>query len=80
MFGVVGAGREANIVVDSETVSRRHVELTLVAEGVQVTDLGSRNGTFYLGQRVGQLTVRLGSLTVVRREAGWSLELFDFVP
>lgn len=58
---VVGAGREANIVVDAETVSRRHVELSLVAEGVQVTDLGSRNGTFYLGQRVGQLTVRLGS-------------------
>jgi DNA-binding NtrC family response regulator len=58
---VVGAGREANIVIDAETVSRRHVELTLVAEGVQITDLGSRNGTFYLGQRVGQLTVRLGS-------------------
>jgi DNA-binding NtrC family response regulator len=58
---VVGAGREANIVIDAETVSRRHVELSLVAEGVQVTDLGSRNGTFYLGQRVGQLTVRLGS-------------------
>jgi DNA-binding NtrC family response regulator len=58
---VVGAGREAHIVIDSETVSRRHVELSLVAEGVQVTDLGSRNGTFYLGQRVGQLTVRLGS-------------------
>jgi DNA-binding NtrC family response regulator len=58
---VVGAGRDATIVIDSETVSRRHVELSLVAEGVQITDLGSRNGTFYLGQRVGQLTVRLGS-------------------
>jgi DNA-binding NtrC family response regulator len=58
---VVGAGRDADLVIADETVSRRHVELTLVPEGVRVTDLGSRNGTFYLGQRIGELTVQLGS-------------------
>ncbi|HKY35775.1 MAG TPA: sigma 54-interacting transcriptional regulator [Polyangiaceae bacterium] len=58
---VIGAGRGADVVIDDETVSRRHAELALTAEGVQVTDLGSRNGTFYLGQKLGQLTVRLGS-------------------
>jgi DNA-binding NtrC family response regulator len=80
---VVGAGREANIVIDAETVSRRHVELTLVAEGVQVTDLGSRNGTFYLGQRVGQLTVRLGSrirLGKVEISLDPSLEVLSSLP
>lgn len=58
---VIGAGADADVIVDSTTVSRRHVEIELVAEGVRVTDLGSRNGTFYLGQRVGQVTVGLGS-------------------
>jgi DNA-binding NtrC family response regulator len=58
---VVGAGRDADLVIVDETVSRRHVQLTLVPEGVRVTDLGSHNGTFYLGQRVGELTVQLGS-------------------
>jgi DNA-binding NtrC family response regulator len=58
---VIGAGEGAEVVIDSPTVSRRHVELELVPEGLLVTDLGSRNGTFYLGQRIGQLTVGLGS-------------------
>ena len=38
-----------------------HVELTLVPEGVAVRDLGSRNGTFYLGQRVERIVLTLGS-------------------
>jgi DNA-binding NtrC family response regulator len=57
----IGAGEGAEIVIDSPTVSRRHVQLELVPEGLRVTDLGSRNGTFYLGQRIGELTVGLGS-------------------
>jgi len=58
---IVGAGGGADLVIEHGTVSRRHAELTLVPEGVRVTDLGSRNGTFYLGQRIGQLTLRPGS-------------------
>src|SRR6185436_14038954 len=38
-----------------------HVALELVPEGVAVTDLGSRNGTFYLGQRVEKIVLGLGS-------------------
>src|SRR5690606_16235087 len=52
---VLGAGRDADLVVDGATVSRRHAELMLDAEGVLVRDLDSRNGTFYLGQRVREL-------------------------
>src|SRR5580700_5045208 len=49
---VVGGGADANLGVDDPTVSRAHVEVSLAPEGVFVQDLGSRNGTFYLGQRV----------------------------
>lgn len=58
---VVGAGKAADFVVDDPEVSRRHLELTLVPEGVLVVDLGSRNGTYYLGQRVERMTLALGS-------------------
>ncbi len=58
---VVGAGKDADFVVEDETVSRRHVELKLVPEGVEVLDLGSRNGTFYRDQRVQHMVLSLGS-------------------
>ncbi len=58
---VIGAGSDADVVLVDATVSRRHVELALVPEGVSVTDLSSRNGTFYLGQRVEKITLALGS-------------------
>lgn len=58
---VIGSGKDAHIRVAESTVSRRHAELALVPEGVTVTDLGSRNGTFYLGQRVEKITLSPGS-------------------
>ena len=58
---VIGGAAGVDIVLEDSTVSRRHVELTLSPEGVLVTDLGSRNGTFYLGQRVERMTLSLGS-------------------
>jgi two-component system, NtrC family, response regulator GlrR len=57
----IGGGSEADLVVADPTVSRLHAELTLVPEGVVVTDLQSRNGTFYLGQRLERVTLALGS-------------------
>ncbi len=51
----------ADMIVEDRAVSRRHVELTLVPEGVRVTDLGSRNGTFYLGQRLEKAVLAPGS-------------------
>lgn len=57
---VVGSGPAADIVIAEPTVSRTHVELGLVPEGVSVRDLGSRNGTFYQGQRVEKMILGLG--------------------
>ncbi len=41
---VVGRGRDCNIVLPSENVSRRHARLTLDQRGLSVEDLASANG------------------------------------
>jgi len=58
---LIGAGSSADLVINQPTVSRRHLAVELVAEGVLLRDLGSRNGTFYLGQRVRELVVTPGT-------------------
>ena len=58
---IVGSAATADLVVNASTVSRQHLELGLIPEGVEVRDLGSRNGTFYKGQRIEKMVVRLGA-------------------
>ena len=48
----LGSSRRADIVIADPTVSGEHVELAVFGNGVQVTDLQSRNGTFVDGARV----------------------------
>src|SRR5687767_6338995 len=68
---VIGSAPTSDIAISESTVSRAHVELGLVPEGVSVRDLGSRNGTFYQGQRVEKMVlalggrIRVGAVTVV---------------
>ena len=49
-------GREPGLpgTIDNGSVSRRHALLTRGEEGVVVTDLGSKNGTFVRGVRISQ--------------------------
>ena len=49
---VVGRGLASDIPLYDPTISRRHAELTAGPDGVQVTDLGSSNGTCINGSRV----------------------------
>jgi DNA-binding NtrC family response regulator len=58
---ILGAGDSADVIIESETVSRLHAELRLVPEGVCVTDLGSKNGCYYLGQRFQSMCLQPGS-------------------
>ncbi|HEX6276755.1 MAG TPA: sigma 54-interacting transcriptional regulator [Polyangiaceae bacterium] len=58
---VCGAAPDADVVIADETVSRRHLELTLVPEGVRVRDLASHNGTWYVGQRIQEGVLGAGS-------------------
>ncbi len=57
----VGSASDCDVVISEHTVSRAHAELTLTPEGIVVQDLGSRNGTFYLGQRVQNVTLAVGA-------------------
>jgi putative nucleotidyltransferase with HDIG domain len=52
---ILRAGRLATleIVLDDTSVSRRHAEVRSTANGWRVRDLGSTNGTFLNGQRLG---------------------------
>jgi transcriptional regulator with GAF, ATPase, and Fis domain len=47
---------EGVFVVDDDRVSRHHTRITLRADGVRITDLDSRNGTFVDGKRIGDET------------------------
>lgn len=68
---VVGSGASADLRVSDPRVSRAHVELALLAPGVLVRDLESRNGTFVGDAKVREVVlpargfVRLGKATVL---------------
>jgi adenylate cyclase len=49
---VVGRGLSSDIAIYDPTISRRHAELIVGNDGVQVKDLGSSNGTCINGSRV----------------------------
>jgi DNA-binding NtrC family response regulator len=57
---VIGSAPTCDVAIAEATVSRTHVELALVPEGVAVRELGSRNGTFYQGQRIERMVLGLG--------------------
>ncbi len=48
----IGRGRDADLVLADELVSRRHARVTPSGPGAVVEDLGSRNGTFVNGEGI----------------------------
>ncbi len=60
---VVGSGKEADVVLAAAGVSRRHAVIEVLPDGgVVVEDLGSKNGTFVHGRRVGRAVAVDGAL------------------
>ena len=57
----IGRSRRCDLVIDSESVSRRHARLLPANGGFELADLGSRNGTLVNGRPVGDGPVRLDS-------------------
>ena len=49
---IVGRGKDADLVLADDLVSRRHARVTPSGSGAVVEDLGSRNGTFVNGQGI----------------------------
>ena len=64
---VVGASSRADFVVRDSTVSGRHASFELLSGAVRVRDLGSRNGTFFLGAKVETAVIPLGSRITLGR-------------
>ncbi|HEY4242998.1 MAG TPA: sigma 54-interacting transcriptional regulator [Kofleriaceae bacterium] len=57
----VGAGGTCDLVLTDPQVSRRHAEVAITPEGVRVKDLGSTNGTWWQGSRVGEAVIPAGA-------------------
>ncbi len=49
---LIGRDPECDVVIPDRQVSRYHARITITKEGVQVEDLGSKNGTFLNGRVV----------------------------
>jgi hypothetical protein len=62
---VIGRGAEADVQLTDTGVSRRHAEVRVVDDHVEVHDLGSTNGTRVNGQRVAAATLTDGDRITV---------------
>jgi DNA-binding NtrC family response regulator len=57
----VGAHRSCDLVLEDPQVSRKHAEIAAAPEGIRIRDLGSTNGTWWQGTRVGEAIVPAGA-------------------
>lgn len=49
---LIGRDPDCQVVIPDRQVSRYHARLTIVEEGVQIEDMGSKNGVFINGRQV----------------------------
>ena len=49
----IGRGAESDVIVDNTAISRQHTSIQLRDDSYMLTDLGSLNGTFVNGERIG---------------------------
>lgn len=63
----VGSGEGVDLCVEDRAVSRRHLSLELLGGRVRVRDLGSRNGTRYLGAALTEAVVPCGASITLGR-------------
>jgi two-component system, NtrC family, response regulator AtoC len=60
---LMGRGPEAGLTLSDALVSRRHAQLLVGADGLRLTDLGSRHGTLVNGERLtGARPIRSGDV------------------
>ncbi len=69
---IIGRGQQADIQVTDEGISRRHAEISHVRDEIVIKDLGSTNGTYCNGEKIGEhvLTdgdkIQVGSTTILK--------------
>ena len=77
-FYTVGRSDEATIGLDDQRTSRLHAAIRVTADGITLADLGSTNGTYVGGDRVGAepvplvvgMTAKVGDTVLVPRPVG----------
>ncbi|MBN2296791.1 MAG: EAL domain-containing protein [Pirellulales bacterium] len=62
---VIGRSEDSDLTIESNRVSRRHVEILHDDDGYRIRDLGSTNGTILNGQRIEEARLSDGDLFVV---------------
>jgi diguanylate cyclase (GGDEF)-like protein len=69
---VLGRGRDADIRVQGDGISRQHARMKVGTDAVEFEDLGSTNGSFVNGERVARCAlqdgdkIQLGSATILK--------------
>jgi two-component system nitrogen regulation response regulator GlnG len=61
----IGKAPSCELALTDTAVSRRHLEITVMAEGLTVRDLGSTNGSYFNGARFDTITVGAGASLVI---------------
>ena len=71
---VLGRDHLAGIRIPSESISRRHARIVVAGSAATLEDLGSKNGTWLRGKKVGEAmelrdgdSIRLGSVAITLR-------------
>lgn len=59
---IVGRSASARLVLDHDTISRRHAQLRRTDDGWEILDLGSTNGTWVNGWRVERAALNPGDV------------------
>jgi DNA-binding NtrC family response regulator len=65
----IGTGADCDLVLSDDRVSSRHVIVHAVEARFTVRDLGSKNGTWYEGSRITEVTISAGSTLLVGKSA-----------
>jgi adenylate cyclase len=59
---VVGRGAGCDVMVQNPNISRRHAQLRIAPDSIELEDLGSANGTFVNGDRGPRIVARPGDV------------------
>jgi diguanylate cyclase (GGDEF)-like protein len=69
---LIGRGRDADIRIQGDGISRQHARMKVGPEGVELEDLGSTNGSFVNGERIERAMlqdgdkIQLGTATILK--------------
>src|SRR5688572_22794155 len=61
----VGKAPSCELPLKDSSVSRRHLEIEVLADGLRVRDLESTNGSFFQGARFDTIKVGVGAVVVI---------------